>query len=465
MKLKPKVLIVDDKLNTLKVLGAILQDEGYDVLKAQNADDAMELYDKQEYRIDAVVADLKMPGTDGLELYRQLRVIDKDLPFIIMTAYGSVESAVNAMKEGINNYLIKPLNYEELSIVLQRAIREKKLSRELAYLRRETREKYSFQNIIGTHPKMRKVFERVKSVAPTDASVLIQGETGTGKELLAKAIHALSGRNELPMICINSAALTDSLLEAELFGYVKGAFTGAVANKRGRLDSADGGTLFLDEIGHMSLRLQTKLLRFLQDGTFEPVGSVNTRYVDVRIIAATNLDLHEEIKAKRFLGDLLYRIEVISITVPPLKERGDDIRLLVNHFIKQYAGEYKKKIDGIDPGTMDLLLQYSWPGNVRQLENCIARCVILAAKLKIQTGDLPKIIRQTQDPSPETQIAGYIGHFPDEGIPLKVIEKELIGKTIVKCKGNKSKTAKMLGMSRKALYEKIERYKIQDYGS
>jgi DNA-binding NtrC family response regulator len=435
------------------------------VLQAQNADDAMEIYSRQEYRIDAVVADLKMPGTDGLELYRQLRVLDNDLPFIIMTAYGSVESAVNAMKEGINNYLIKPLNYEELSIVLQRAIREKKLSRELAYLRRETREKYSFQNITGKHPKMRKVFERVKSVAPTDASVLIQGDTGTGKELLAKAIHALSGRNELPMICINSAALTDSLLEAELFGYVKGAFTGAVSNKRGRLDSADGGTLFLDEIGHMSLSLQTKLLRFLQEGTFEPVGSVNTRYVDVRIIAATNLDLHEEIKAKRFLGDLLYRIEVVSITVPPLRERGDDIRLLVNHFIKQYAGEYKKKIEGIDSKTMDLLLQYSWPGNVRQLENCIARCVILASGPQIKTDDLPKIIRETKDLSLEPKTTGYISRLPDEGIPLKAIEKELISKTFVKCKGNKSKTAKMLGMSRKALYEKIERYNIPIDGS
>jgi DNA-binding NtrC family response regulator len=457
--LKLKILIVDDKPNTLKVLGAILEDEGYAVDQALNGEEALEIFDT-EARIDAVVADLKMPGMDGLALYHELRKRDPDLPFVIMTAHGSVESAVSAMKDGVTNYLIKPLNYEELILVLQRSIQEKKMSRELADLRREIREKYSFQQIIGTHPKMKKIFERVKSVAPTDASVLVHGETGTGKELLAKAIHALSRRSERPMICINSAALTENLLEAELFGYVKGAFTGALTNKQGRLDSADGGTLFLDEIGHMSLHLQTKLLRFLQEGSYEPVGSSKTRFVDVRIIAATNLDLQEEIKAKRFLSDLLYRIEVLSITAPPLRERGDDVQLLVNHFIKHFAEEYKKKIDSIAPAAMDLLKRYSWPGNVRQLENCIARCVIFTKGRQIQLDDLPQIVKDAADVHPEAQ-KGYIRPLPEAGISLKALEKELIQKTLVKCKGNKSRTAGLLGLSRKALYEKIERYRIQ----
>lgn len=459
-RLKLKVLIVDDKPNTLKVLGAILQHAGYTVFQALNADKALEIYTTEE-RIDAVIADLKMPGTDGLALYYELRKRDPDIPYVIMTAHGSVESAVNAMKDGVTNYLIKPLNYEELILVLQRAIREKKMSRELADLRREIREKYSFQNIIGTHPKMKKIFERVKSAAPTDASVLVHGETGTGKELIAKAIHALSHRSERPMISINSAALTENLLEAELFGYVKGAFTGAVTNKQGRLDSADGGTLFLDEIGHMSLSLQTKLLRFLQEGSYEPVGSSKTRFVDVRIIAATNLDLQEEIKAKRFLSDLFYRIDVLSITAPPLRERGDDVQLLVNHFIKRYAEEYKKRIDSIAPAVMDILKCYTWPGNVRQLENCIARCVIFSKGRQIQLDDLPQIMKDTiADALPEGH-QEYIRPLPEAGIPLKTLEKELIQKTLIKCKGNKSRTSELLGLSRKALYEKIERYQIQ----
>jgi DNA-binding NtrC family response regulator len=253
-------------------------------------------------------------------------------------------------------------------------------------------------------------------------------------------------------------------LEAELFGYVKGAFTGAVTNKKGRLDSADSGTLFLDEIGHMSLSLQTKLLRFLQDGSFEPVGSGNTRSVDVRTIAATNLDLHEEIRNKRFLSDLLYRIEVLSITAPPLQERGDDIDLLVNHFIKRYAEEYEKAVNAIDPEAMGLLRDYPWPGNVRQLENCIARCVILATDSMIGVDDLPSSIRDIGKETPGGRDHGYLRELPGKGIPLKALEKELIEKTIRKCKGNKSKSAQMMGLSRKALYEKIDRYGIHIKG-
>lgn len=454
-----KILVVDDRANTLKVLGAILEDEGYEILRAQSGSEALSVMQDYE-RVDAVLADLKMPEMDGLELFHRMQAMRMDIPFIIMTAYGTVESAVEALKEGVTHYLIKPLNYEELSFVLERAFRLKKVSDELDNLRLEIQEKYSFQNIIGTHPGMKQIFETIKTVAPTDASILIHGETGTGKELLAKAIHTLSRRHEKPMVSINSAALAESLLEAELFGYIKGSFTGAISNKPGRLEAADGGTLFLDEIGHMSLNVQTKLLRFLENGAFEPVGGVETRYVNVRIVAASNVDLRNAIENNRFLSDLLYRIEVISIDIPPLRERGDDIILLANHFIRLYSGIYHKEVQGITPEAMDLLMKYNWPGNIRELENCIARSVIMAKGDEIQKNDLPEKIKGSTA-LPKENYNGFIRGIPDQGIKLKEIERELIIKTIEKAGGNKSKTAQMLGVSRKALYEKIERYSIE----
>ncbi len=456
---KKKILVVDDKINTLKVVGAILQDEGYEVFKIQSAAQALKIFESQG-DIDAVLADLKMPGVDGLELFRRITAINADIPFVIMTAHGTIESAVQAMKEGVTNYLIKPLNYDELSLVLERAIREKEISQELTNLRREVKEKYSFQKIIGSSQKMRDIFEMLRTVAPTDASILIQGETGTGKELLARAIHSLSSRQDRNMVCINSAALAESLLEAELFGYVKGAFTGAVANKKGWFELADGGTLFLDEIGQTSLKLQSKLLRFLQEGTFEPVGSVESRRVDVRVITATNRNLQEEIKAGRFLGDLFYRIEVISITLPPLRERMEDIPLLTHHFIKRYAKQYEKDIDDIYPQAIEALLKHHWPGNVRELENCIARAVILSKEHKIGIGNLPEKIRTLADRSQAIHGKDFIREIPEKGLKVKEMERELIQKTLEKCQGNKSLTAEFLGISRKALYEKLERYGI-----
>jgi len=454
-----RILIVDDQINTLKVVGAILQDENYEVLKAENASKALEILEG-ERDVDVVLADLKMPGMDGLELYRKMRALDRNIPFVIMTAHGTIQSAVEAMKEGVTNYLIKPLNYEELSIVLERAIRERELSRELANLRQEARERHSFENIIGASQKILDVFEILRTVSPTDATVLIQGETGTGKELLAKAIHSLSRRRDRTLVCINSAALTETLLEAELFGYVKGAFTGAVTNKPGRLEMADGGTLFLDEIGHMSLNLQSKLLRFLQEGHFEPVGSVSSRSVDVRVIAATNHDLQEEIKAHRFLSDLFYRIEVISITLPPLRERREDVLLLASHFIKRYAKQYEKQIEGVTPCAAEALTNYSWPGNVRELENVIARAVILSKDKGIDVFDLPERIKTYEAPADSEKRAPFMKEIPEEGIKLKEMEKELIHRTLEKCQGNKSLAADLLGISRKALYEKLNRYGI-----
>ena len=457
--MKRKILVVDDQLNTLKVISVNLEAEGYTVFTAQSAQEALQTFENHK-DIDVVLADLKMPGINGLELYRKMSAIEADLPYVIMTAHGTIESAVEAMKEGVTNYLIKPVNYHELGIVLEKAIHEKKISEELAELRREVREKDYFHEIIGVDPKMQEIFEVMRTVAPTDVPVLIKGETGTGKELLARAIHSLSSRHDRSMICINSAALTDSLLEAELFGHVKGAFTGAIAHKKGRLETANKGTLFLDEIGHMSLNLQTKLLRFLQEGTFEPVGSEDTRKVDVRVIAATNRDLQGEISEGRFLGDLLYRIEVISITLPPLRERRDDISLLVNHFISYFRKKYEREIESIHPEAIEALANYDWPGNVRELENCIARALILSKGRHIVLKDLPERIQNYDGRSQIDRDKKLDLTIPDEGISIREMERELIEKTLQKCNGNKTLAASYLRISRKALYEKIERYKI-----
>jgi DNA-binding NtrC family response regulator len=457
--MKRKVLVVDDQINTLKVISANLETEGYTVFTAQSAQEALQTFENQK-NIDVVLADLKMPGVDGLELYHKMSTIEVDIPYVIMTAHGTIESAVEAMKEGVTNYLIKPVNYHELGIVLEKAIHEKKISEELAELRREVREKDYFHEIIGVDPKMQEIFEIMRTVAPTDVPVLIKGETGTGKELLARAIHSLSSRHDRPMICINSAALTDSLLEAELFGHVKGAFTGAIANKRGRLETANTGTLFLDEIGHMSLNLQTKLLRFLQEGTFEPVGSEDTRKVDVRVITATNRDLQEEISARRFLEDLLYRIEVISITLPPLRERRDDIFLLVNHFITYFGKKYGREIEGVHQEAIEALTDYDWPGNVRELENCIARAIILSKGKHIVLKNLPERIQNASGRAQIDRDKKFDLTIPDEGISIREMERELIEKTLQKCNGNKTLAANYLRISRKALYEKMGRYKI-----
>ena len=454
-----KILAVDDRVNSLKVLAAILRDEGYEVLQALSGDKALKIY-ASGLDIDVVLSDLKMPGMNGLELFRKMNSISKAPPFVIMTAYGTVKSAVEALKEGVNHYLIKPLNYEELAIVLEKAIREREMSRELISLKRQVDEENSFHGIIGTSPQMTDIFEMVRTVGTTDASVLICGETGTGKELLAGALHRESLRCVAEMICINSAALTENLLETELFGYVKGAFTGALSPRKGRLEMADHSTLFLDEIGHMSLRLQSKLLRFLQEKTFEPVGGTASQHIDVRIIAATNLDLQEEIKSGRFLRDLLYRIEVINIHMPPLRKRSEDIYLLVHHFVKRYAVKYEKPVRGVEPDAMKALAKYDWPGNVRELKNYIARSVILSKKPKLSIEDLPEVVFSNAEPLVPFQNNSLILNLPEDGCKLQDMERELIRLTLEKCGGNKSLAAQRLGISRKTLYEKLTRCAI-----
>ena len=457
---KRKILIVDDQINTLKVLMAILADEGYDVLRAASGAEALEILG--QHQVDLILADLKMPRMDGLDLFHSVKEQrGKEVPpFIIMTAYGTVKSAVDALKEGVTNYLIKPLNFDELNIVLEKAIHERELSRELTELKESIREGLSFHEMIGISPKMKDLFDMVLTIGPTDASVLIQGETGTGKELLAKAIHEESRRKDARLVCINCAALAETLLEAELFGYVKGAFTGANRNKKGQLETADKGTLFLDEIAHMSLTLQAKLLRFLQEMVFVPVGGTESREVDVRLIAATNQDLQDAIQAGRFMSDLLYRINVISIKVPPLRERREDIPLMVKHFMRHYAREYEKQLDELSPKTMDALIDYDWPGNVRELKNCMARAVILSKESELTEKNFPDPIFKNA-PSRLNKL-GFRFQIPHEGLRIKDMEIELIRETLKECGGNKSLSAQFLGISRKTLYEKMDRYQILD---
>lgn len=454
------IMVVEDRGNTLKVISAILEDEGYHVLKATSGRQALEAFNANT-TIQAVLSDLKMPGMDGLALFKQMQAIRRPPPFIIMTAYGTVKSAVQALKEGIANYLIKPLDYDELVIVLEKAIRDYSLSEELQALKASIDTDEAFHEMIGADKKMKEVFERVRMVGPTDASVLIYGETGTGKELLARAIHLESRRHERAMVCINSAALSESLLEAELFGYVKGAFTGALADRQGRLEMADQSTLFLDEIGHMSLQLQAKLLRFLQEMSFEPVGGSVTKRVDVRVIAATNLDLQQRIREGKFLSDLLYRLEVMPLRLPPLKDRNDDIFLIADFFVRRMARQYDKKIDGITPDALKILSAYRWPGNIRQLKNVIARSVILSRDTQLGVDDLPQDIVGDVTCAKQPGRVCLISDLPPDGVTLKDMEVDLIRRTIAQCEGNKSLAARQLGISRKTLYEKIQRYGLE----
>ncbi|HEX67678.1 MAG TPA: sigma-54-dependent Fis family transcriptional regulator [bacterium] len=446
-----RILIVDDEIKMARLLEITLKNEGYQVEKAYSSHEALKKIKSKSY--DVVVTDLKMPGMDGIEL---LRIVKKNYPstqVIMITAFGTIQSAVKAMKEGAFHYLTKPLNLEELKEVLKGALKVKKLEEENILLRQEI---LGEGEIIGKSKAIKEVMELARKVAPEDTTVLLQGETGTGKELVARAIHKLSPRKNGPYVVVNCAAIPENLLESELFGHRKGAFTGALKDKKGRIEIADGGTLFLDEIGSLSLPLQAKLLRFLETKEIQPLGSEDTFRVDVRVIAATNQDLRKRVEEGNFREDLFYRLNVFPIYIPPLRERKEDIPLLANYFLKLYSKKMNKKIEKIDDGAMELLLKYSWPGNVRELENVIERAVVLADSPIVSKEFLPLLPACEEITGPYQERKKRL---------LENFEREYFKELLQKHNGIISKVAKEAGIDRKNLYLKLKKWGInpQDF--
>jgi two-component system NtrC family response regulator len=452
------ILIVDDEKNYLLVLSAVLEDEGYEVLTAPDGAEALEIQKSSD--LDLVVTDMKMPGMDGIELLEQIKARDPDLPVIMMTAHGTVDKAVEAMQKGAYSYILKPFDNERLILFTRKAISTYQVVKENRRLRVAVESQYRFGRIIGKSKPMRDVFDTVQKVAASNATVLIEGESGTGKELVAKAIHFNSPRRDSAFVAVNCSALAETLLESELFGHEKGAFTGAVSSRKGRFELAHGGTLFLDEIGELSANLQVKLLRVLQERTFERVGGMRSIGVDIRVIAATNKNLREEMLAGRFREDLYYRLNVVHLSIPPLRERREDIRLLVNHFIEKYAPERKSlaPVKGLAQEVDRLFYEYSWPGNVRELENVIERVMILCPNEIITGADLPKGFRSNVDNALHL-----------DGIPpgatlyqtLELVEKAMIQRAMKMADNVQAHAAEILGIGKSGLNQKIKRYNLE----
>ncbi|MDQ1334874.1 MAG: hypothetical protein QG552_1824 [Thermodesulfobacteriota bacterium] len=442
---RTKILIVDDELIMRESLAGWLQRDGHHVEKAASGEEALEML--KGVKFDILLVDMKMEGMSGLEVLRSVRESDPDVAVVIITAFGSISTAIDAMKQGAYDYLLKPFDPNELGMLIENIIRRQAQERERLFLKEEYRESTRFENMIGQAPAMQQVFDWVKDVAPNEATVLILGETGTGKGLAARAIHTQGPRSEGPFVVVNCGAFPEHLLESELFGYQKGAFTDAKTTKKGRLEMAHQGTLFLDEIGEISMRMQIDLLRVLEDKVFYRVGGTQPIEADFRVIAATNKSLEEAIRERTFREDLYYRLNVISFTMPPLRERKEDIPLLAENFLRRFSRETNKDIDQISRETMDEMMLYEWPGNVRELENAIERAVVIGKGRKIMPKDLP-IFRQE-----------YIQAAADQS--LKGVEREHIVHILDRNGWNISRSAEILGIDRTTLYHKIKRYRIE----
>jgi DNA-binding NtrC family response regulator len=447
---KARILVVDDEANARNALAEILREEDYQVETA--ADGFKALARADSFCPDLVLSDLKMPGMDGVELLGKLKnAPELDVEVVVMTAFGAVETAVAAMRAGAADYLTKPLNTDELLVVLDRALERCKLRQEATQLREQLKNRYSFSNIIGAAPEMQQLFKSIAQIAPSRATVLLSGESGTGKELVAAAIHHSSNRGDRPFIKLHCAALAESLLESELFGHERGAFTGAERRREGRFERADGGTLFLDEIGEISPATQVKLLRVLQEREFERVGGNQTLKVDVRVIAATNRDLKEMVERGEFREDLFYRLNVINVHLPPLRHRTGDIPALALHFARRYSEENGKSVTKISDRALSLLAGHPWHGNVRELENVIERAVVLAEGDTIEMSHLPGELAADPEPGQKPIIPGAT---------MAELERHAILTTLEACGGSTSKAADMLGIS----VRKIQ-YKLQEYGA
>jgi DNA-binding NtrC family response regulator len=444
----PDILIADDEKNMRFVVGRALRSAGHDVREASSGKEALAALAGQA--ADLVILDQRMPEMDGLTALSHIIEDFPQTPVIMLTAHGSVGDAVTAMKAGAADYLTKPFDVEELKLAVDKALKIRSLERQVDYLREELDRDYDIAGTVGESPAMKEVLETVRRVAPTDATVMIYGESGTGKELIARAIHEGSLRAGEPFIQLSCAALPETLLESELFGYEKGAFTGATASRPGRFELASGGSLFLDEIGDISLAVQVKLLRVLETMTFERLGSGKSIKVDVRLIGATNRDLQALIKEGHFREDLYYRLNVIPVQMPPLRERRGDIRLLAVHFLHRYGPE-----KSFTPEALKLLEEYPWPGNVRELMNTVERAAILSASKSIEPGDLPAEVRAGAAPA-----AGPFS-LPAEGVNLDSVEKELMIQALERTGGNRTQAARLLGLSRHTLLYRLEKYGLR----
>jgi DNA-binding NtrC family response regulator len=448
------VLLVDDEPKMRDVLSTALEGFGYRALPAADGEAALALLEHED--VDLILTDLRMPAMGGLDLLSAVKRRDPNLPVVLMTAYGSVKDAVQAMKDGAFDFIVKPFEIDELAAVLGNALKLHDALRDNQRLRAELEGRYSFSSLIGSSPAFRSVISAIGEVCESKATVLVTGESGTGKEMVARAIHFNSSRKAGPFVAINCAAIPEGLLESELFGHVKGAFTGAVANRSGRFAQAHGGTLFLDEIGDMPIATQAKILRVLQERSFEPVGSTLTREVDVRLLAATNKDLQEEVRERRFREDLYYRLNVFPIALPPLRERIEDIPALAEHFIEHIGANIGKRIGGFTPAAIKAMSDYDWPGNIRELQNCIERSIIVAKTSMVDIADLPRYLFRQREERAEV---GRIPSALDE--ELERIERRFILNALQKTHGIQVKAAELLGITERSLWHRIKKLGIQ----
>ena len=450
---KPTLLIVDDEKTTRDGLRAALE-ERYDVYVAEDAKAAMELLERENF--DVMLTDFRLPNEDGMKLIARAKSLAKPPVCILMTAYGSEELAVDAMKRGADDYIAKGrLQIDELEMRIARALKQQNLEVENVSLRKQLDSRFGLENIVGESPLMQEIFEIVQQVAPTRATVLLGGESGTGKEVIAKAIHHLSPRAKQPFVTVHCAALAPTLLESELFGHEKGAFTGAHERRIGRFEQAQGGTLFLDEIGEIDATIQVKLLRFLGERTFERVGSNKTLTADVRLIAATNKNLEELVKAGKFREDLFFRLRVVEIQLPPLRERTGDIPLLAQRFLREFAGENNKSVNDFTADALQALMHYAWPGNVRELRTAIEHAVVLCRGEKITARDLPPSVRGGR--------AAEAPSLPGKAVTVKDAEKQLIERALKETDGNRTRAAQKIGMSRRTFHRKLHAYHLEGF--
>jgi len=450
MNKSASILVVEDEEKMRELLQKILLTEGYLVQTASNGSAALSMI--EEHSFDIVLTDVKMPGLGGIELLKAVRGISKKTYVIIMTAFGTIDSAVEAMKQGAYDYISKPFKMDEIRILMNKILDEKALRHEVNSLRREVNRRYQYSNIIGKSKGMQEIFELIERVSDGKSTVLIQGRSGTGKELVAKAIHYNGPRKDKPFMAVNCSAIPETLLESELFGHVKGAFTGTVTTKTGLFEEADGGTLFLDEIGDLSLSMQVKLLRVLQEREIKPVGGTESKKIDIRLITATHQDLAEKIRQGTFREDLYYRLNVINIIIPPLKDRPEDIPLLARHFLNLYAKENNRSGMTVSREVLEAFINYPWTGNVRELENIIERAVILCKGNEITLEDLPPhFLKESRESLEKTDLSS---------LSLDEVEKEHIQRVLESVGGHKMKAAEILKIDRRTLYRKLQSYNL-----